>query len=111
MTSEQLQRAIADIARLHEAGWLADLEHDMAEWQEPFVPPMHGAAVQYIARAASRILGVSPRRCLQVATEVLSPTRERHALELIDWYVAGLSEKQVAEHTDAAISRARKRTK
>lgn len=93
MTTEQLHRAIAYMARIDAAGWLGDLERDLADWREPFTDPAHGVYVARIARAASRILGVSPRNAHAATEAVLMPTRQRHALELIEWYGGGLTQE------------------
>lgn len=109
MTDAELHRAIADLARIDAAGWLADLEHDLADWLEPPIDPFHGVSVKRLARDASRILGVSPRQAERAAIEVLAPTRKKHALDLIAWYVAGLAEQQAAQATDAKLAQSRRR--
>lgn len=109
MNTEQLHRAIVDLARIEAAGWLADLEHELADWCEPAIDPFQGVGVERLARAASRILGESPRRCREAAYGELTPTRQKHALELIAWYAAGLTEQAAADGTADKLARARRR--
>jgi hypothetical protein len=109
MTNEMLRKAIADLDHIDQADWLGDLERDMSEWTEPYIDPMHAVRVRRIARAASRLLGESPRRCLQAAEEVLMPSRLQHALDLIAWYASGISQQQATEAKNAKLSRERRR--
>lgn len=106
---KELCDAIANLAKIEAAGWLADLEHDIAAWCEPAIDPFHGVAIDRLARAASRILGEPIGRCRDAAYGALTPTRQKHALDLIEWYAAGAAEQEAAVSASDKLAKARRR--
>ena len=112
MIGSDLHTAISDLARIDRAGFLGDLERELAALPRDdrhLADPYWRADLDRLARAANRILGVPVAECRDAAHDAFAPSRQQQALNLIAIYIADLDQQDQATDTTAKLARERTR--